>query len=420
MPLEYTIRRFDPSRDDQAVARIRMEVGWQRPGEKDQRLEARRRFEEASPGFVAEVHEEPECYVSTMSGTYQYRNRALPFAGVTGVITSRVARKQGLASRTTARALAYQANEGAVIAGLGIFDQGFYNKLGFGTTAYDIYATIDPASLNVPYCRRRPVRLSAANLGEMHQARLRRRLRHGSVSLDHEASTLMGVAASETGFGLGFRDEETDELTHCLWVSTDNPGAGPYRVLWTSFTTVGQFVELLGLLRNFGDQVYTVWIPEPSGIQLQDFLDRPFRRREQGRRGEHETSMAASAGFQYRIMDVPAAMAAAHAALRSRGTDLPSFTMRVTDPVAHYLPEEAAWNGCAGVYRVGPDGAEAVTRERTDVDLEIGVADLTRAWLGVLPISTLKDTSHVRVAGDLAEALDDAFAGPAPHTDWFY
>lgn len=420
MSLEHTIRRFEPARDSEAVARIMMEVGWQRPGEKDERLQARRRFQEAAAGFVADAGGEPQCYVSTMPGSYQYRDGALPFAGVTGVITSRVARKQGLASRTTARALAYQAHEGAVVAGLGIFDQGFYNKLGFGTTAYDIYATIDPASLNVPYCRRRPVRLTAADLGEMHEARLRRRLRHGSVSLDDEAATLMGVSASETGFGLGFRDEETGELTHCFWVSTDNPGSGPYRVLWTSFTTVAQFVELLGLLRNFGDQVYTVWLPEPSGVQLQDFLDRPFRRREQSRRGEHETSTTASAGFQYRIMDVPAAMAAAAGTLRGRGTSLPSFTMRVTDPVARYLPEEAEWNGCAGVYRFGPDGAEAVNREQTDVDLEIGIGDLTRAWLGVLPVSTLRDTSDVTVDDDLAAALDDAFAGPAPHTDWFY
>ncbi len=428
MSSEYTIRRFDPGRDDEAVSRILMEVGWKRPGEKDERVDARRRFHEASAGFVAEAHGEPECYVSTMSGSYQYRDQALPFAGVTGVVTSRVARKQGLASRTTARALAYQAKEGAVVAGLGIFDQGFYNKLGFGTAAYDHYAMVDPASLTVPCCRRRPVRLGAQNLDEMHAARLRRRLCHGSVSLYNETNTLMGVTAPETSFGLGFRNDETGELTHCLWVSTDSPGEGPYRVMWTSFATIGQYLELLGLLRNFGDQVYTVWLPEPSGIQLQDFLDRPFRRREQSRRGEHETSVTASAVFQYRITDVPAAMAASVRSLRRRGTELPSFTMRVTDPVTRYLPKGTEWSGCAGVYRVGPEGAETLSREpggsttadRTEVDLETGIGDLTRAWLGVLPTSTLRDTSDVTVGDGLAAALDEAFAGPSPHTDWFY
>ncbi len=413
------IRMYDPGRDMDSVSRIMIEVGWQKPSEREARLDARRRFYEAAVGFVAELEGSPECYVSTMTGTYHYHDSPLPFAGVTGVATSRVARKQGLASRTTARALAHQGREGVVVAGLGIFDQGFYNKLGFGTSAYDHLATIDPGSLNVPYCRKTPVRLSAADAAEMHAARLSRRVRHGSVTLHAEENTALRASGSDSDFGLGFRDETTGELTHHLWVSTQNLNAGPYHVSWLAYRTVGQLVELLGLLRNLGDQVYAVWLAEPSGVQLQDFIDRPFRRHRQARRGEFETSTNAAAQFQYRIMNVPAAMEAAAQWLHKRGSELPAFTMQVLDPVSRYLTADDGWAGCDGLYRVGPDGAGPAA-SGASVDLEIGIGDLTRFWLGVVPATTLRDTGAAAVGGRLARNLDDAFAGPPPLTDWFY
>ena len=396
-----------------------IDVGWQKPSERDDQTEARRRFYDAAAGFVAELDTSVECYVSTMAGTYQYRDTPLPFVGVTSVITSRVARKQGLASRTTAQALAHHGRDGAVVAGLGIFDQGFYNKLGFGTAAYDHFATLDPASLTVPYCRRTPVRLSAADAAEMHAARLTRRVRHGSVTLSAQETTALRTKGSESDFGLGFRDETTGELTHHLWVSPESVGAGPYHVSWMSYRTVGQLIELLGLLRNLGDQVYSVWLAEPPGVQLQDFIDRPFRRQRQGRRGEYETSVHAAARFQYRIMDVPAAVDAAAASFRRRGTRIPAFTMEVSDPVSHYLSAEDGWSGCRGVYRVTPDGAEPA-EPAASIDLTIGIGDLTRLWLGIVPATTLRETGAAVVDDGLAQALDEAFAGPIPHTDWFY
>ena len=414
-----SIRPYDPDRDLESISRIMLDVGWQKPSERAERMAARRRFYDAAAGFVAELDGSVECYVSTMAGTYQYRDTPLPFAGVTGVVTSRVARKQGLASRTTAKALAHQGREGAVVAGLGIFDQGFYNKLGFGTAAYDHFATIDPASLTVPYCRRTPVRLSAADAAEMHAARLTRLVRHGSVTLSAQESTIQRTLGSESDFGLGFRDETTGELTHHLWVSATNINAGPYHVSWMSYRTVAQLIELLGLLRNLGDQVYAVWLAEPPGIQLQDFIDRPLRRHRQGRRGEFETSINAAAQFQYRIVDVPSAMNAAVASFRRRGATLPAFTMQVLDSASRYLSAEDGWTGCGGVFRVGPDGAQPAEPDAS-VDLKIGIGDLTRLWLGVVPATTLRDTGAATVDEELAQTLDDAFDGPVPHTDWFY
>ena len=332
-----------------------------------------------------------------------------------GVVTSRVARKQRLASRTTARALAHCAERGSLVAGLGIFDQGFYDKLGFGTGGYDHFATIDPATLTVPYCTRMPVRLGPEDVSEMHAARLARRRAHGSVALFPPETTRFATSHSAMSFGLGFRDESSGELTHHLFVHTDSARTGPYRVLWTSYSTVAQFVELLGLIRNLGDQIYLVWIAEPSGVQLQDFLDRPFRRYQQGRKSEFETMNMATANFQSRILDVERVMAEVAAEVA-----LPRFVMRVNDPVTRYLHEHDGWQGAFGDYEVNEEGARRVEPGISEPELIIEIGDLTRLVLGVVPISTLRDTRPLRVTADLAAALDDAFSGPLPHTDWLY
>lgn len=410
-----SVRPYRADTDAVFVERILLEVGWRKPSERKPQKAAREAFQNASVSFVAELSGEPECYVTTMPGDYDYHGDRLAFSAVTGVVTSRVARKQGLASRTTARALAASAEAGSVVAGLGIFDQGFYDKLGFGTGGYEHFVRVDPASLTVPYCRRAPVRLTVEDVPEMHAARLERRRRHGSVSIVPQEFTGFEAADSELGFGLGFRDEESGELTHHLWVHTDNGEEGPYRVSWAAYRTVAQFVELLGLLRNLGDQVYVVWLAEPAGVQMQDFIDRPFRRRRERRKGDYETTNSAIAVFQYRILDVERAMAAA-----ARRRPLPRFVMRVDDPASRYLHEHDGWQGVAGDYEVGEAGAVRIDGGRATPDVVIGVGDLTRAWAGVLPVTTLRDAHGVQIGGDLAAALDDAFAGTPPRSDWLY
>ena len=62
----------------------------------------------------------------------RYLDETLPFSCITGVTTSRVARKLGLAGKLTAVAVAHEAADGAAVVGLGMFEQGFYNRLGFG------------------------------------------------------------------------------------------------------------------------------------------------------------------------------------------------------------------------------------------------------------------------------------------------
>ena len=98
------IRPFEADRDRQASHRIWRECGWLEKEEKEAIMD---RFVDCGRAVVGELNGEAECLVLTAPGFVRYLNEDLPFSGVTGVTTSLVARKQGLASRATA----FRANQ---------------------------------------------------------------------------------------------------------------------------------------------------------------------------------------------------------------------------------------------------------------------------------------------------------------------
>ncbi|MCD6495227.1 GNAT family N-acetyltransferase, partial [Candidatus Bipolaricaulota bacterium] len=114
-------RRYDEKRDKEAVARIWREVGWI---EKKEHEEAMTAVLETGRTLIAEVSGAAECMVNTCPGTLRHLEEDIPVSIVGGVTTSRIARKQGLAGRVTARTLAEDAEDGLKVALLGIFDQG--------------------------------------------------------------------------------------------------------------------------------------------------------------------------------------------------------------------------------------------------------------------------------------------------------
>lgn len=127
----YHIRTYNPEKDRDAVHRIWREIGWLEDGLE----ESMDIFLSSGDVMVADIEGEAECLVMTIPGSMRYLSEELPFCCVASVGTSRLARRQGLAQKTTARALALSATHGSLVAGLGVFEQGFYNKLGFGTGA---------------------------------------------------------------------------------------------------------------------------------------------------------------------------------------------------------------------------------------------------------------------------------------------
>ena len=94
-------RNYDPEKDQKAAHRIWQETGWL---ENEKRAKAMMDiFVQAGRTLVADINGEAECLVSSLPGVIRYLEEDLPFAGVTAVTTSRIARKQGFARRLTAR-----------------------------------------------------------------------------------------------------------------------------------------------------------------------------------------------------------------------------------------------------------------------------------------------------------------------------
>jgi hypothetical protein len=414
-------RHYDPEKDREAAHRIYREVGWMREG--DGSAEATDRFHEAGPNWVALVNGEPECLVSNHPGTIRHLDADLPLCVVGAVLTSRIARQQKLASRLTAEAIAEDRLErGALVATLGIFDQGFYDRLGFGTGSTILTVHFDPKDLLVPVPSRVPVRLGKDDWKEIHAARLARRPAHGRVNITDPELTQGECLLGKEAFGLGFRDPDSGELTHHLWCTPKNVGQGPYFVRWTAWRTREELHDLLGLLRSFGDQVLKAEMREPWGIQFQDLLRKPFRRRGISTKSPFATRGDHLAYWQIRMNDVPDCLAQT----RLPGTSSVEFHLTLTDPIVDHLSEDtrARWPGAGGEFVVtfGPQCAAEPGPPREGLPaLRTSVNTFTRLWFGVRSPAGLALTApDLDADPGLIEALGDVLRLPAPLPDWDY
>ncbi len=405
------LRDYEPDRDKDDVLRIYREVGW---CTKPEHEEALGDLVESGRTMVAELNGSAECMVTTDPGTIRHGERDLSLTAVTGVTTSRVARKRGLAGRLTARVLAESAAAGSQVAMLGVFEQGYYNQLGFGNGTYEHWCAFDPALLTVSRKPGIPVRLALSDWERMHAGRLRRIRRHGSCNIDSPELTRADTRWGENGFGLGYTDDG-GALTHHMWCSAKETEHGPYSVFWMAYRTKDEFLELLALLRSFEEQVRSIELREPAGIQLQDLLRRPFKARQITRRSPHENRMTASAYWQVRILDLPGALA---------GTSLDAepvrFNLALSDPIEPFLEDASPWRGIGGAYVVvvGSDSRADRGTDRSLPTLTASVNAFSRMWLGVRSASSLSWTDELAGPPGLLARLDRAFRLPTPLPDW--
>jgi hypothetical protein len=406
-------RDYDSNKDKEAAYRIWREAGWLEGDEKKE--EAVSALIECGRALVAEVNGEAECLVTTVPGTIRYLDQDLSFSCITGVITSRVARKQGLASRLTALVVAADAAEGALVTGLGVFEQGFYNQIGFGNGSYEHWIAFDPARLKVNTEARIPRRIASDDWAMVHAARLARIRGHGACNLAPPEVTRSEMVETENGFGLGYCDGTGGELTHHLWCWAKDVEYGPYGIRWMSFQTSDQFLELMALIRNLGDQVRLMRMCEPQGIQLQDLIEQPLKQRQVSEKSKFESRIHAIAYWQVRINDLPSCLERTHL----RG-DAVRFNLALTDPVGDFLNEDVPWRGVAGDYVVtlGPSSGAEPGMDDALPTLIASVGAFTRLWLGVRPATGLAVTDELSGPPDLLEKLDWALQLPEPKPDW--
>ncbi|MFP4205704.1 MAG: GNAT family N-acetyltransferase [Spirochaetaceae bacterium] len=410
-----SFRRYRDPDDRQAAERIWREVGW--IGEEEKRQEeALATFLSGADVWLAEMRGSPECVVATMPGTCRYLGRELGMRAVMAVTTSRVARKQGLAGALVAHALAEDARDGEVVSFLGMFDQGFYNRLGFGSGSYEHFMTFDPASLCVEGRARVPHRLTRENAKAVHRNRLRRRQAHGACSILPEQATSAEMGFCKGGFGLGYFDAD-GELTHHLWAVAQGEN-GPYRVEWLAYETPEQLLELLRLLKGLGDQVYAVQMKEPTGVRLQDLLSQPFRTRTLTRNGAMEQRWESYAYWQLRILDLEKALAPT--SVPGRGEI--SFNLRLTDPVARYVDTSSSWTGVAGEYVVtlGEVSHARAGNVASLPTMSASINAFSRLWFAVAPATSLALTDELAAPWDLLEELDRFLCLPSPSLDWLF
>lgn len=405
-----SIREYRPE-DRDAVFRIWQEIGWLKHNEGvafDMELEAVR-------VLVAGLNGQAEAFTFRGAGTVQYLAEELPFCVIAAVGTSRLARKQGFAGRVCALSVAKGAQEGALVAGLGMFDQGYYDRLGFGTGGYNHRFHFDPSDLLVPATAEPPRRLTAEDWEALHTARLRRLRCHGSVNLLAAQTTRLFMLKPGEFFALGYPADPAQELTHCMCIHPGDSDRGPYRVEWMAYRTHEQYLQLLGLLKALGDQVYSAIADEPSGLQFQVLLREPFRRHRTRKGGDFPCESECVAWWQMRMLDVPGCLARTHLS----GEPV-RFNLRLSDPIEARLPADEPWRGVAGDYVVtlGPESSAETGQDASLPTLKASVNAFTRLWLGVRPATGLAVTDDLNGPESLLRELDRVMHVPEPKTDW--
>ncbi len=411
--MKMEILDYDHDRDFSAATRIMYEVGWLEDEDDAKAFETEAL---ASRGWILPIDGQAECVVFTAPGSMRHGATDLGMTAVTGVVTSRIARRLGAASRLTAHALAAGREAGSEVAALNMFDQGYYDRLGFGTGAYSNTIKFDPATLRVDRPPRPPRRLTAGDWEDIHQAMRARMRDHGSIVIDSGGglrAELSSYDAART-IGLGYYDAPDGALSHFFLGETSGEN-GPYAIRWYAYRSTEQLMELLALMRSLGDQVFSLVMEEPPGIQFQDLLMQPLRSREISQGSKHAGKHTTHAYSQVRILDLVNCLAKTHLDAESV-----SFNLQLSDPVAEHLGAQTGWRGNAGDYVVTL-GAECSAEQGQSPGLptlRASVGAFSRLWLGVRNAASLAVTDDLRGDDVLLRELDRALRLPQPHFGW--
>ena len=405
-----TIRSYEAKRDQEAVVRIWEETRWIDRGDEDDAAHLRGMLDN-SRALVGELDGEAECVTISSPASLRYLHEDIPLGIVAAVTTSPRGRRAGLASRATAGLVQQDAEAGMMASTLGMFEQGFYSRLGFGNGPCELRWNFDPSNLNVEDKAGIPVRITLEDSEDVHRAVCRRALRHGAVCIRNHAHIRADMGWTENPLGLGYRDAE-GELTHFFWGEMKDEN-GPFVVTVLAWREPEQLRELLALLKVLGDQVHRVKLIEPAGLQLQDFIARPLRDSNTPKEGEWRKGAKAEAWWQARINDLAGCL---------RRTTLPrsgallAFNLHLDDPIEKFLPGGSGWKGVGGDYvvRLGARSSAEAGSQRGLPSLHAGVDGFTRLWLGSAEANAIAATGQVEAPRQLLDDLEATLRLPVP------
>jgi predicted acetyltransferase len=402
------IESYRPEAHLDGCRRIWKEVGWL-PGTPGG-LVCMERFFLDNPCVVAEQDGQAEAQAVSVTGTLRHMESRLPLLVVASVTVGRTGRKRGLGTALTAEATARGADEGCAVAALGFFEQGYYNRLGYGNGPYNRIATFRPSDLSheLPYPAR-PCRIGADNLDEVYGNLCVRMRCHGQAILSRSFYQAE-LDWDDKVFGLGCKNG-AGELTHHVWFNDVAGDHGPYRVGWMSYPDTGGLLELLGLIRSLEDQVDLIVTEEPPHIQIQDLLRHPIRNSRITAAGRDRAGIRSLCYTQLRILDPAAAME-----LTSIPWGEAAFNLTLTDPITGFLQDRKGWTGCAGDYTVKLGSRCSAVRghARGLPMMTAGIGAFSRLWLGVRKPSVLAVTDDLNAPEELLRKLDDLLPLPEP------
>ncbi len=405
------IRPYDQNKDKEALMRIWQESGWMNKKPDKKFKKALKSFMECGSAKVGLLHNEAECFSITHQGTMMMLDAELSFQAVSGIAVSHTARRMGGATELTALAVLDAALNGVAVTALGIFDQGFYDKLGFGAFPYIHFVMLDPLQLDVPRLKRQPIRLSTSDMGRVTANIATQHSHHGLVKIPLDGFFAMIVAEAETTFGLGFENSQ-GRLTHHVWLQNNGEENGPYEVIWMTYEDYSGMMEILSLLKSFGDQVNSIFLQEPWGIQLQDLIKRPFRTKEISKGSKFSNGITAAAYQQARIVDLNQTL---------MPLKLPKgrlrFNLEMIDPIIKHLNKDSEWTGIGGAWTIslGEEGSSSVAGYEAGLPLmKASVNAFTRLVFGVAPASALAVADNLDAPSNLLEDLDIMLRLPVP------
>ena len=402
------IRPFDYANDLDAVKRIWQEVGWVDEEEEIAQLDD---FFAAGHTLVGTINDVAECSVHVTSGSLRLATTDLNLCAVTAVTTSRIARGNAFAQRLTALQLQNAANNGAHVSALGMFDQGFYDKLGFGSGSYEHRFCFDPSTLKINAKANTPSRLTLADSEAIHAAMVARQKHHGSVNLDSAQLFRAELGFNTDSFGLGYHTD--GKLSHFVWLKNKDEH-GPYTVLFMGYQNSQQLLELLALLKSLSDQVFSLKLVEPPELQLQMLLERPFRNMDLSENSDHASEHESYAWWQMRILDLQACIGVLP------GDYSLQFNLKITDPVEKFLDSAQGWTGVGGEYIVSLGADKSIEQgvDTTLASLTCDVNSFTRWLWGIAPAKSLLLTDNFSCDESLAYELERCISFKDPKFGW--
>jgi hypothetical protein len=401
-------RYYDHKKDKKAMNQIFKEVGWIEGNNYD----GVDILVKDSDSILAEINNNPECIVSSNIGEMKYLNEKLSASFITNVTTSFVARKRKLAKELTAQKIVIDVEKGAAVSLLGMFDQGFYEMLGFGSGNYKTTVKFSPSTLKIKKHFNVPTRLTKKDWKKVYSSRIKRLCGHGACNLN-SVITKSETAWFNTGFGLGYFDNKI--LTHHIWLTGMGKEHGPYRIMWMSYQNYDQFLELMALIKSLGDQIKLIVMLEPPNIQLMDFLEKPFFYRYITRASKFANEITTGAYWQIRICNLKKCISKTHL----KG-DPVTFNLELYDPIEKFLPKNNNWNGLTGKYII-TFGKRSKVKNGYDKNLQTlktSVNAFTRFWMGILPANSLSMNDDFVASEELIKKLDELFTLPKPDVNW--